>query len=216
VSVACAAVLLGAVGCQTGVWAGDGEISVAVIGDSLTYQAEGNRNLTDPRRLLADDLVASGYRSYVTGIVGATVGDGHTFWWPGAADPALDVLVIALGTNDVVREYPLEVSRAQLSGWLEDLDDLGCVALVGVDESAWGWGLDVRGPAFNQMLQEEAAAAPNAIYVPWVPQVESDDGEVHLLSDEAKAEYRAALHGAADACVATMAPADVHAGGPGR
>lgn len=198
-----------ATACQSGVWMGDPDAtSVSVMGDSLVWQAEGNASLDDPQqRLLAEELVASGYRAHVSGWIGETIAAGHVDLWPlVASEPGLDIVVIALGTNDAGREYPLADSRAALQTWLADAAHVGCVALVGVNEQATGWGLDVSGPPFNAMLAEEAALAPNAIFVPWEPDLDihGHDGDVHFSTDAARAQYRATLHAAADQCAATL------------
>jgi lysophospholipase L1-like esterase len=206
----CAVAVLAVTSCQTGRWTGTGEHSVSVIGDSLVYQAEGNVGVKD-QRVLADELAASGYRAHVSGWIGETIATGYVDLWPEVAhDPELDVLVIALGTNDVGRDIPLEESRAALRQWLAETGAVGCVALVGVNEAAFGWELDVYGPAFNAMLAEEAAALPNGLFVPWVPDLDIHGyhGDVHFETPEAQAQYRATLHDAVDRCASTLEPAE--------
>jgi hypothetical protein len=202
--------LLVASGCQTGTWAGDaGATSVAIMGDSLVYQSEGDSSVV-PTRMLTDELVAAGYRTHVSGWVGETIAAGHVDLWPQVADePGLDIVVIALGTNDVNRAVPLEDSRAALQSWLTETADVGCVALIGLNEHAYAWQLDVHGPPFNAMLAEQAALAPNAIFVPWEPDLDihGHDGDVHFPTPESQAQYRATLHGAVDQCAATLPPA---------
>lgn len=205
--VAAGAVL--ATACQSGVWMGNATAtSVSVMGDSLIYQAEGNYQSTDPpQRLLADELVAAGYRAHVSGWIGETIQAGHDDLWPIVEnEPGLDIVVIALGTNDVNRSIPLEDSRASLDAWLTETDGVGCVALIGLNESAYAWSLDIYGPAFNQMLAEEADLHPNAIFVPWVPDLDihGHDGDVHFKTAAAAAQYRTAIHGAVDSCAARL------------
>jgi lysophospholipase L1-like esterase len=197
-----------AVACQSGVWMGPADAtSVSVIGDSLVYQAETDLDSTEPTRLLADELVASGYRAHVSGWIGETTAAGHAQLWPMVAgEPDLDILVIALGTNDVKRSVPLEDSRAALRSWLADAGDVGCIALVGLNESAYAWQLGIFGPAYNQMLAEEAAQLPKGIFVPWAPDLDIHGytGDVHFATNAARAQYRSTLHDAVDACAATL------------
>ena len=175
--------------------------SVSVIGDSLVYQAEGSDSSGAPTRKLADELVVAGYRAHVSGWIGETLDAGHEQLWPAvAAEPDLDVLVIALGTNDINQDIPLETSRVALRRWLAETDYVGCVVLVGVNELAYAWELDVHGPAFNAMLSEEAAARPNAIFVRFDPIVDPDtyDGDVHFPTEDRQAEYRSTIRGAVE------------------
>lgn len=194
-------------GCQDGVWMGDPSArEVSVIGDSLIFQAEGNEGLGDSERLLADELVARGDRAHVAGWIGFTLQQGHDALWPKvASDPDLEVLVIALGTNDIANDVPLETSRAQLRQWLVEAAAVDCVALIGLNVQAFAWRLDIFGPAFNQMLLEEAARHPNATYVEWHPDlaIHGTDGDVHFHSPEARAQYRETIHLAVDGCAAT-------------
>jgi lysophospholipase L1-like esterase len=200
--------LLLAVACQSGVWMGPPEAtSVSVIGDSLVYQAETELGNEQQTRLLSDELVTSGYRAHVSGWVGETTAAGYDDLWPLVADePGLDIVVIALGTNDVNRAVPLEDSRAALRTWLAETGDVGCVALIGLNESAYAWQLDLFGPAYNQMLADEAAQLPNGIFVPWEPDLDihGHTGDVHFATNEARAQYRATLHAAVDSCAATL------------
>jgi hypothetical protein len=200
-----------ATACVTGSWTGDADAtSVSVIGDSLVWQAEGNVVLTEPQQqVLTHELAASGYRAHVSGWIGETIPKGYAELWPiVATEPGLDIVVIALGTNDATGDAPLSESRAALQTWLADAVDVGCVALVGVNEHATAWGLDIDGPPFNAMLAEEAALAPNAIFVPWEPDLDihGHHGDPHLETPEAQAQYRATLHDAADQCAATLPP----------
>ena len=192
-----------AAACQLGTWMGEDGPAVAVIGDSLVYQAEGNLGTVTGQRLLADELVASGYRAHVSGVIGETTQLAHERLWPKVADdPNLDTLVIALGNNDVYEDIPLESSRATLRQWLVEAADVRCVALVGLNVAATEWRMDQFGPAFNQMLVEEAARHPQARYVEWAPDLDIHGltGDVHLPTAEAAAQYRSTLLGAVDGC----------------
>jgi lysophospholipase L1-like esterase len=194
--------------CQTGTWFGAaGDPKVAVIGDSLLYHAEGNYNSPAPRHLLSDELVAHGYQAHVSAYVGESVQAGRAQLWPlVASEPDLDTLVIALGTNDSHDgAVPRATSRAEIAAWLADAADVRCVALIGINVQAWAWHLDTYGPPFNQMLQEEAARHPNAIYVPWEPDlaIHGTTGDVHMPTEAGQAQYRATVLDAVDRCAAT-------------
>jgi hypothetical protein len=201
---------------RAGTWMGDAAApSVAVIGDSIVYQAEGNDGPVPTSRLLAEALVASGYRAYVSSWVGTTIGQAHDQVWPTVArEPELDILVVALGTNDIKKGVALAESRSVLDRWLAEAPHARCVALVGVNEHAFAWGLDVEGPPFNAMLQDLAGSRTDTVYVPWDPDLDihGRDGDVHLKTPAAQAQYRTTLQCAADSCAARLEPAPASAG----
>jgi hypothetical protein len=201
-------VVLLATACQSGVWAGDpAGAKVAVIGDSLVFQAEGNFTFKTSNRYVADDLIALGYQSHVSGWIGATLASAHQYIWPevsGMTD--LDVLVLALGTNDMGGGTSVADARATLDAWLDEAAGVGCIALVGVNVHAYAWGLDVTGPPYNAMLADEAATRDHVIYEEWDPDlaIQGTDGDVHFHTPEAAAQYRATLVDAANRCAATL------------
>ena len=199
-----------AAACQAGVWAGPATgAKVSVIGDSLVHHAEGNHDGGPLRRLLADELVAAGYQSHVSGYVGKTVEGGyHDLWSLVAHEPELDTLVIALGTNDLHNGIPLEDSRAALRRWLDETGGLRCVALVGINVHATAWNFDVLAPPFNAMLAEEAARRDNVIVADWDPaeDIRPADGTAHMDTEAGYAQYRATIHDAVDRCALRPAP----------
>lgn len=205
-AIGAAVIVVSLTACQLGEWRGEeGAPSVSVIGDSLVYHAEGNYDASG-QRILTDELAASGYRAHVSGYIGETVQLAYERLWPAVADePDLDTLVIALGNNDIANDLPLETSRAALRQWLVEAAGTRCVALVGVNVQATAWRMDIFGPAFNEMLAEEAALHHNAIYVAWHPDLDihGHTGDVHMPTAEGQAQYRATLRGAVEQCAAT-------------
>jgi hypothetical protein len=192
--------------CQPNAWMGpeDGPTAV-VMGDSLTYQADGEEGL------LGAELTAAGYRHWVWGLIGSTVEEGYINYTTHTNLSLYphDTLVIALGTNDVglnpldpegLSRVPLEDSRASLRTWLEVVSPETCVRIVGVNEGAWGWGLDEVGPAFNAMLAEEADRRPNTEFIPFLADPAwMVDGDVHMLQPGRDA-YRSLLVSAVESC----------------
>lgn len=171
--VAACAVLLG--GCH-GPWKGEpDDPSIMVYGDSLTYLS--NQTLGGTETMVTDALVDAGGYASVTGVIGLSVPLAYPFVWhsPGRDGLLPDVLVVALGTNDM-RIHPgmtgplvdLEMARLRYRAWLAEVPE-ACVVLVGVAENVAGWGLDITGPGWNAMLAEEAALHANARYVAWEP-----------------------------------------------
>ncbi|MDG2025893.1 MAG: SGNH/GDSL hydrolase family protein [Acidimicrobiales bacterium] len=163
--------------CVTGTWTGNNaDPSVVVIGDSLVFISERS-GPGGTETWITDDLVAGGAYGYVTGWIGSTLWLGYEVAWESPSRQGIipDVLVVALGTNDM-RIFPgetepggdVEKSRLDIKAWLAEVP-AACVVLVGVAENIWGWGLDVSGPAWNAMLADEAALHANATYVPWEP-----------------------------------------------
>lgn len=176
---------------------------VAVIGDSLTYQAEYGQDFkeiddpTAPRDLTAA-FVAAGFGVSTSLQIGAdTFGLAQIPEWPA---PVADVVVIALGTNDRHDDaHPLEQSQANLDTYLARWPD-ACVVLVTIAETPV-WGLDVYGPAWNAFLRERAD-----VLADWTP-IAAAHPE-YLLDDlvhhnaEGAAAYRTLMVDAAAQCVA--------------
>ena len=158
------------------------------MGDSLVYMSDAS-GLGGIETYVTDELVTGGYRAYVTGWI------------------TPDVLVIALGTNDM-RVNPQtglpsttpEAAAIVLGSWLAEVPD-ACVRLVGVAESVTGWGLDVTGPGWNAMLAATAATHADAAYVAWEPLTAWTEGGANPhLSPEGREAYRALLVSAAMSC----------------
>ncbi|MFT5202109.1 MAG: lysophospholipase L1-like esterase [Candidatus Aldehydirespiratoraceae bacterium] len=198
--------------CKEGVWTGDQQdTSVAVFGDSLVYSSEAD-DFNAPNTYVTDDLVALGSYAYVTAWIGASVAYSYANLWnlPSRNGVVPDVLVLALGTNDMrvnpVTGLPyatVEDARLVLQAWLAEVPD-ACVRLVGVAESITTWGLDVTGPGWNAMLSEEAALFGNAAYVPWEPLAAwTANGTSPHLAEDGEDAYRALIVSAAAGCLSS-------------
>ena len=195
--------------CRIGQWNGDPEApSVVVMGDSLVYMSDAS-GLGGTETYVTDELVTGGYQAYVTGWIGATVNFSYLHLWNQSSRMGItpDVLVIALGTNDM-RVNPQtglpsttpEAAAIVLGSWLAEVPD-ACVRLVGVAESVTGWGLDVTGPGWNAMLAATAATHADAAYVAWEPLTAWTEGGANPhLSPEGREAYRALLVSAAMSC----------------
>lgn len=205
-----AAALLVVSSCATGEWTGDPQAaSVVVLGDSLVFQSEQSLNGTET--WITDDLVANGLYGWVTGHTGLKVADAYPAVWNTPSRQGLipDVLVIALGTNDMhvddaTGQPPTtpEAARPLLRAWMAEVP-AGCVKLIGPAESITGWGLDVTAPAWNVMLAEEAALHANATYVPWDPLLAwTENGANPHMTQAGRDAYRALIVAEALDCLA--------------
>lgn len=176
---------------------------VVVLGDSLVFQADGNRAPDDANRLLVTALEEEGSTVEGGGLIGLSVPAAYESLWPTIEEQAPDVLVVALGTNDS-RDgaIPLETSRQALTVWLEEVPS-SCVVLVGVNEGTSTWGLDVYGPPFNAMLEDVAADHPDVRVVQWDPDpaMLGQDG-VHL-TEVGRVAYRRLIVDAAESCLSS-------------
>ncbi len=128
------------------------------VGDSITVQITP----------LLEAAAAGDFTLEVAAVPGATVGemvdDAAT---AAAAGPS--VLVVNLGTNDVIRGVPPEQSASDLERLLDQFDGVRCVVLVTVNENMTspteGFLAD-RAVATNAALGE-VAARRGAIVVDW-------------------------------------------------
>ena len=188
--------------CATGDWTGDAaDPDVAVLGDSLVFHSEQG-SIFSSDTLITDDLVAAGNHAWVTGWSGLTFAEGYPDVWDVPSRQAItpDVLVIALGTNDM-RIMPgeteprttVEAVRPLVAAWLAEVP-AACVRLIGPSDSITGWGLDVTAPPFNTMLAEEAALHADAEYVAWNPDPAwTDNGAEPHLTQAGRDAYRALI-----------------------
>lgn len=168
-----------------------------VYGDSLTYLS--NQTFGGTETWVTDALVEAGGYASVTAAIGLSMPVTYPFVWqsPGRDGLLPDVLVVALGTNDM-HIHPgatqpsgdLEAARLLYRAWLAEVP-AACVVLVGVAENVTGWGLDITGPGWNLMLAEEAALHANARYVAWEPELAwvANGADPHL-DPTGKAAYR--------------------------
>lgn len=159
---------------------GAGPQRVVVVGDSLTEQADEDGRLIQT-------LEGAGYEAEGGGVSGLDFAGGYERWRE-LSDRDVDVLVVALGTNDAEDDGPERV-RSVLTPWLEEAQ-AACVVLVGVNETTEAWELDVRGPAINAVLADVAAGRGDAHVQRWAPasNLLTDDG-IHL-TDAGRAAYR--------------------------
>lgn len=172
--------------------------TVQVVGDSLTRQANGNGGLETRGTDLLDALGEAGFTAAGGGVDGLRVDEAYrTVWSP---EPRSDILVIALGTNDMRDgRLPVAAVRSTLTAWLDRIPDT-CVVFVEVDEGTDAWQLDVYGPAYNAMLREVAEEHGDGHTVAWNPQpgMLAEDG-IHL-TDLGSVAYRQLVVEGAERC----------------
>jgi hypothetical protein len=195
-AVAVASSVLVLAGCTPVWWGLPEDPSVVVIGDSLTFQADGNELADENNHVLSQALADAGFYGYVDGRTGADLAYGREAWDRDVRRtvPDPDIVVIALGTNDMMlvdgeTVVPLEPADA-------------CVRFIGVNEGVWGWGLDVSGPAYNAMLAEESLAHPDAAVAEWRPDMSSfpGGGRQPHADDVGDAAYRDLIVSLAEGC----------------
>lgn len=162
-------------------WVGPaGAPTVAVVGDSLTWQAEhGSSSTTDPyyqRHALTDQLNAAGFRTRIAARSGE---DTRVLRLWGGWHTAPDVIVMALGTNDRrwtadLRDpwpLPLHISQPDVVNYLKHWPN-ACVVYVGVVEAPNRWLHNVYGPYWNWWLRQRAAAT-GGVFVNWWGEVQA-------------------------------------------
>jgi hypothetical protein len=140
---------------------------IAVVGDSLIYQAEHGSTNDPAQHHLTDQLNKAGWSAMVRATSGADTGT-LSLWtnWP--SPPA--VIVMAVGTNDrrvdatQAEPEPLERSIANVRSYLDRWPS-AIPVLVGIVETA-PRGLDVTGPEWNAWLRAEAQAR-GGVFVDW-------------------------------------------------
>lgn len=176
---------------------------VAVVGDSLTWQAEhGSSSTTDPhylRHYLIDELNARGWAARVAAKSGATTAS-LKLWGQWASPP--DVIVMALGTNDLYYKLPADTSQANVRSYL-DRWPLACPVLVGVKPSA---PRGIEPSAWNAWLAAEAAAR-GGVYVDWAGISAGHGGwftsDLLHHTTAGQAAYRAAILNGVNQCTDT-------------
>lgn len=160
-------------------------IAVDVVGDSLTFYANGgeilkNDNGTpeDPSddhldevvgSAIEDDLVAQGYCAEVVARTGGNTEDLLKLEAPERTTDT-QVLVVALGTNDLhIKDGEPVIG---LKNGLTNLDSF--IGKVGADHTVLVevaetpvWGLDQNAPAWNDQLQTWADERGNISVAPW-------------------------------------------------
>jgi hypothetical protein len=183
-------------------WLGETGTTVGVVGDSLVRHAEfGPRGRPgDPRRL-STALVDAGHRASLSSQVGADTPDlARITAFP---DPGADVLVVALGTNDMHRGTPIETAVAAIDEFIDVIGPRCTVLVTIIDEPSWG--LDVTAPPYNAALHDLAAVRGDAVVVDWGavadlhPEHLAADGVHH--TDSGQAAYRQLIVDGVSACV---------------
>jgi len=177
-----------------------------VFGDSLTYSIEHGPGWGFNNQFLTDELVANGYSASISSWIGATTRDLPAVA-PQVPAPGADIMVIALGSNDMrvnATTGTTAVPLAEALGHITTaIDEVGasCNVLVTVAETE-PWGLDTSAPTYNETLRN----LPNVIIADWAPLVAANpdfvvgtDG-VHLTPAGSDA-YRALFHVAIDSCL---------------
>ncbi len=190
-------------------WVGDGP-HVVVFGDSQTYALEHGPGLDDGNQFsfLTDDLVADGYAASVSALIGAETGDLAKVV-PKIPEPGADIMLIALGSNDMRVDADAETSSVPLATAIEHVTTAaeqvgaGCTIVVTIAETA-PWGLDRSAPGFNQALR----SIPGVVVADWAPLVQANPhyvGEDGVHQTEAGvAAYRNLFHEAIGSCGATL------------
>jgi hypothetical protein len=179
--------------------------TVLVVGDSLVEQANGNAAPGESGPLTAA-LVEAGYEAEVHATFGLKVATTDPWTWSSWRPEDVDVLVIALGTNDMrIEEYQfgdLEVARSRIQGWFDEAPD-ACSVSVEINEGGTAWGLDDTAPSYNAMLRDISDRT-----VPWdpePPEVELLFGRegVHADTEVGREAYREAIVRGVQACDAS-------------
>lgn len=162
---------------------------VAVVGDSLTAQSEDWQQ----RR-----LTAAGWDPVVIdGVPGETIAERVLTIREVIRVQDLDVLVIALGTNDARMVFDSGTSLAD--GWyvtqasaftaLADAQAVPCVVWVGVNANSKKWHIDFWGGGFNEWLVRYTKLADWTAYSKGRPEwFEADT--IHLTGEGADAYAR--------------------------
>lgn len=194
--------------CQTNTaWEGDGQ-RVSIQGDSLTYQADNDSTVLDNGdefRYLRDQFVEAGYSVSMTGYVGGNYEDA-TGWVQDIPDPGADVLMLALGTNDLhVDEDGAPFTVDEVTDNLLSILDGGhadCYVVVTMYTGVEAWGLDVDGPQFNANVKDIASVRENVHVADWNATVQpgyNQPDDPHHTS-EGRAAYRDFLVESAGLC----------------
>lgn len=196
---------LGVAGCLPAppAWVGSSGPGVLVVGDSLVNGAQtgGGLDSSDPDRFLDEALNSAGYRASVSKMIGASTGD--LVMAKPLPSPAPDVVVVALGTNDMHDgAVPVATAVGNIEAYLDEAGAVCSVVVTIVDEPSWG--LDVTAPLFNAALVGLAESRPGVLVADWAavvdghPEFLGSDGVHHTV--EGQAAYRALIVDAADRC----------------
>ena len=147
-----ALVTLGLAGC------GRSGTDVAVVGDSISVQ------LTPYLTEAAEGDFSIGIAAVSGATVGEMVDDAATL-----ADSSPSILIVNLGSNDVIRGVPPEQSAADLERLLDQFTGVRCLVVVRVNENMFSYEkgyLTERAVATNAALAE-VAARRGAVVIDW-------------------------------------------------
>ncbi len=160
-------------GCVAPVWpaaapatAQDIAPTIAVVGDSLIYQAEHGSTNDTTKHYLTNELNAAGWSAQVRAQSSADT-NTLTTWTTWPSPPA--AIVVALGSNDrrIVNGapyVPIETSKTNVRGYLDRWPDAVPI-FVGIVETA-PRGLNITGPEWNTWVRTEATAR-GGVFVDW-------------------------------------------------
>lgn len=143
---------LGLAGC------GRSGTDVAVVGDSISVQ------LTPYLTEAAEGDFSIGIAAVSGATVGEMVDDAATL-----ADSSPSILIVNLGSNDVIRGVPPEQSAADLERLLDQFTGVRCLVVVRVNENMFSYEegyLTERAVATNAALAE-VAARRGAVVIDW-------------------------------------------------
>jgi lysophospholipase L1-like esterase len=173
-----------------------GRDTVAVLGDSITAISRSEI-----------DSALDNYDVHAVGKFGARV--DQTFADAQAlADEHPKKLVINLGTNDAIEEYPAATTGLSLEKILAMFADVKCIAIVTIDNqlTVYGQSRAAQAEAVNAQILRIVAAHPTVRLIDWNQIVATggglltvtDDG-VHP-NDAGKRTLAAAYRSTLDAC----------------
>jgi len=172
--------------------------AVGVVGDSLTYEAEHGPG-PDPyyqRHYLIDAFNDTGHAARVAARSGATTGS-LAMWGQWESPP--DVIVMALGTNDLYYKVSPTVTKTNVRNYLGRWPG-ACPVLVGVKPSA---PRGIEPTAWNAWLAAEATAR-GGVFVDWAaisaPHLEWFVADQLHHTAAGQAAYRVAITEGVDRC----------------
>lgn len=172
------ALVLVATGCLSapGPWTGPSDgLRVGFYGDSITQLSEtggGTDQGPSAPHLLTAAMVAAGFQSSYSALIGATTPNLMNITYP-ADTPGPQVIVVALGTNDLHNGY--YNPQTIISNIVKLINRLQpeCAIIVNIEEIPV-WGLSTFAPAYNNLLDKLAASRPDVVIADWNSEVQAD------------------------------------------
>lgn len=157
-------------------WTGPSNgLRVGFYGDSITQLSEtggGTDQGPDRPHMLTEAMVAAGFQSSYSALIGADTADLTNITYP-PGSPAPQVVVIALGTNDLHDGYASPESVLSDIATFIDRMKPECAIVVNVAEIPT-WGLSTYAPPYNSLLNDLAASRPDVVVADWNSQVQAD------------------------------------------